>query len=284
MTATRMIAAFAALATVLAIVPGVAVAANNEIDQGSFNADAESDEVFTNNADFGLGFGGGSPYGVWDAALAAANCQLMTVADAWVLNLAVGAALGVISDEDDIAIAATPLESHDGFGAFDAETATSTCATPVGQITIHVSPSPGWGEAAPHGGSWADVMSASHGGLGGGKTNSIDQGSFDASASLEEAVANQASFFLNAANGAASASNCQALVGAHFGTAVVGANVAAGQIEDSDTIVVAGEEGGLGTESAEFDTRLTIEVENDHVATSSCDQTIAGIDIVVGGS
>lgn len=277
--------AVAGLAMLLAIVPGSALAGENAIDQGGFDADADGDDIFENDAEFVMGsaglLGAQGRGGSFDVALAGSNCQLITVADAWVLVLAANAALGLISDEDDIVVAATPAnEIGDGMN-LDAETATSTCTTGVGPVKIHVSTAPGWGDAAPHGGSWADVMRASHGGGGGGASNTINQGGFSADSELDDTVHNDALFLMNVVNGAAAASNCQALIGAHMGAAVAGANVAAGSIEDSDSIEVAGED-GLGTESVDVDLRLRIEVENDHTATSSCEQPIESIHITVG--
>lgn len=263
-------------------IPGYAVAKENDIDQKYLRSEVErSDENVANEWDAYQDADPGS-------SIAASNCQLLVAAEVSVAALASTSALAVITDEDEVAITEFPRRLFHLGDALDAESATSSCDTPIGPVLLDITTSSGWGSPAPHG-TLMDAVSALGGGKKGGSgglSNDLDQKRIKSGVELDENVHNE--WYLDQydyGNSALSAANCQGILAARVAILGVATSTAEARIEDSDSVVIT-ESDGLGTRDVGFDevdgarTRA-FTLANNHDSTSSCNQPIESITIAV---
>lgn len=88
-----------------------------------------------------------------NGAAAAANCQLLVLADATVVSGSFHDALGVVRDGDDVG--AAPASVSRVVDRSDSSESTASCAQDVGEILVRVARSAGWGAAAEADGGWS---------------------------------------------------------------------------------------------------------------------------------
>lgn len=273
------------LAIALAI-PGVALAKDNDIDQEYLKAKVENSEENVNNE------WDSYQYADHGSSLSAANCQLVVAAEVSIAALAATSALGIVNDEDEVVITATPSENgNHGFrDSLDAENSSSTCTTPIGPVLIDLTTTGGWGSASPHG-TLSDAMlalSGGHRGGGGGPQNDIDQEHIKTSVELDDNVHNE--WYSDqqtgeGGNSAVSAANCQAIIAARVSVLAVALAGAEASIEDSDQVAITGAQGlgasDVGFSEIEGADSTTLTIENNHTSTSSCLQSIDSITILI---